>query len=170
LFFTGCIQAWAFIQSERANLFFQIATIVPYPLAANQPMWVQVNVTNTGKAQAFVVDEKIAFHIDKRPLSGKAAYPESNKYHAKGFIPAGNTRHILIGPTTDRTLSESEIATIKNGESQFYIYGFAKFTDDFTILGPREVGFCVVYNPVDPTNTPGPRLDDCDNPAYVYSR
>lgn len=165
----GGLQVWAFIQSERASLLFEIATFRPYPLSANQPLWVQVNVSNTGRSDAFIVDEKIAMHIDKHSLPINPDYPASAEYRARGSISSGRQRQILIGPT-DRMLTESEVSAIQSGQLKFYIYGYAKFRDEFTLFGPKEIGFCVAFNPNDPSQTPSPRLDDCDNPNYVYSR
>jgi hypothetical protein len=167
LFITAFVQTWAFIQSERATLFFQVTTIVPFPFVADTPMTLQVNVTNAGRTQAFITAEKIAIHLGGLPREPE--YPIADLYRAKGPVPAGSTRHIFMGPTI-RLLTSSEISEINGGHTQLYVYGFAKFTDDFSILGSREVGFCVVYNPDDPTKSPGPRLDDCDNSTYVYSK
>lgn len=163
----GGIQTLAFIQSERAALFFNVVTFAPYPFVRDQPMYAQVDAANTGRAQAFIVDEKIAFHLGLLPE--KPTYPGSSGYHAKAPMPAGNIRHILIGPT-ERLLTQTEIAQIMSGQVPFYVYGFARYSDDFTIFGPREIGFCVVYNSNDPIHSAGPRLDQCDNPAYVYNR
>ena len=111
--------------------------------------------------------QKIAFHLGSLPRTPE--YPSSQQYHARGPVPAGNLRHILIGPT-GRKLTDGEVEAINGARTQLYVYGFAKFADDFTVFGAREIGFCVVYNPVDPTHSPGQGSNDRDNPAYVYSR
>ena len=55
----GGIQAWAFIQSERSFLYFQVDGISPFPIPADKPLSVGIGVINTGRAQAILVGEKI---------------------------------------------------------------------------------------------------------------
>lgn len=164
----GVVQAWAFIQSERAFLYFQIQGILPDPLRAEAPISVDFSVTNTGRSQAFIIDEKIT-------LAEYANLPERrppflvSKYEAKGPIPAGQKASILMGPLA-RKFTKNEISAFQSGSLQLFAYGYARYTDEFSLLSSHEVGFCWVYNPVDPTGTPGARFDTCDSPNYVYEK
>jgi hypothetical protein len=87
----------------------------------------------------------------------------------KGAIPAQGTRFFSMALTSP-TLNWAQVDDISRSALRLYIYGFAKYVDDFSIFGEHTVGFCGVYNPqgYNPPSTPGPPIDECDNPNYVF--
>jgi hypothetical protein len=90
-------------------------------------------------------------------------------FSTKGAIPAQGARYFSMALTSP-ILNWGQVDDISRGALKLYIFGFAKYSDDFSIFGEHAVGFCGVYNPqgYNPSSTPGSPIDECDNPNYVY--
>lgn len=163
----GSIQAWAFIQSERAAVYVQIDGITPLPIIADKPFSVQTGFVNTGRGQAFISAGQINVWIGKS-LPEKPHFV-GDQFGPKGAIPAQGKRFSSM--PLNQPLNWAQVDAIARGDLKLYIFGFAKYTDDFSIFGGEHtVGFCGVYNPrgYNPPSTPGAPIDDCDNPNYTY--
>jgi hypothetical protein len=142
----GSIQAWAFIQSERANL---TATNFGFigGFAANKQLVMLFSIKNSGKAAA---------ELRNASITTKTGLPEPLEYDklyaiASGPIVAGASEpHIYNGLNKDGTpfiLNEALIKTVSAGTIKFYVYGFIDYDDDFTLFGPRRSKFCYLYLP-----------------------
>jgi hypothetical protein len=158
----GGIQAWAFIQSERASVFFQLLRVVPMPLVADTPLTIKIILANDGPAQAFVSEAKVKGWIGN--LADKPNYSDIT-YAARAFIPAHGTRFLDIGPVKP-ALNWAQVDDVTKGRVPLYIFGYLKYTDDFSIFGPKTIGFCAVFDPHN--NISGSGFNECENPNYVY--
>jgi len=165
----AAVQGWAFIQSERATIYPQIERISPIPLVSDQPMFVDVTLINSGRAQAFFSEARVGMWGGKS-LPNKPDFSHS-KFAVSGFIPPGNRRYFTVGPI-EPAFNWAQIDDINRGNNFFlYIYGFVKFTDDFSVFGPKIVGFCGQYEPSQIGKAPGATpISDCQNANYEYSR
>src|ERR1041384_245575 len=56
----GFIQAWAFIQSERAAIYPEITRIDPTPVISDRPIAIDITIINSGRAQAFFSEARAA--------------------------------------------------------------------------------------------------------------
>jgi hypothetical protein len=162
----GMIQAWAFIQSERASLYVNINSIEPSPILPARPFSVRMTVVNTGRSQAFIVEQKVKIWVGLN----LPEWPDLSdiKYTVSGPVPAGGSRFLVAGPMSP-TLTGFQIEDIGRGLLKFYIFGYVKFTDDFSFFGPHTIGFCGIYDPVVKSTDGGLSLSQCDNPNYTYS-
>ena len=167
----GGIQAWAFIQSERAAIYPQIDRIDPTPVVADQPIAIDVSIINNGRAQAFFSEARVAVWAGTY-LPDKPNYSTA-KFVASGVIPPQSRRYVRFGPV-DQALNWVQIDDIDRGAAHLWVYGFVKFTDDFSLFGSKTVAFCGVYLPPKQASTAkppeGPPIVECDNPNYDYSR
>jgi hypothetical protein len=162
----GGIQAWAFIQSERASLYVNILSIEPSPVQPLRPFSIRLSITNTGRSQAFIVEAKpkawVSLSLPEKPDLTDV------KFSAVGApVPAGGTRFIVNGPLSP-TLTGFQIEDIGRGVLRLYIFGYVKFTDDFSVFGARTLGFCGIYNPFVKSTDGGISITQCDNPNYTY--
>jgi hypothetical protein len=73
-------------------------------------------------------------------------------YLERGPVPAGGKRYFVIDQLQNRfgfpnTLTGFQVEDIEGGSLKFFVFGYIKYTDDFSIFGSRAVGYCGVYNP-----------------------
>jgi hypothetical protein len=163
----GGIQAWAFIQSERAAIYVELVRIFPLPVAEKIPLSVDISLINTGRAQAFMSEIRVKFWAGEE-LPKTPDY--STEFTTSGYVPAGHTRYMTIGPTTEPFFNWAQANDINQGAWKLYVYGFVKFIDDFSLFGAKTTGFCGVYQPSQMGHTPGTPMSQCDNENYEYSR
>jgi hypothetical protein len=167
----GIIQAWAFIQSERA-----FATLVAINfsggLAPNKELALLVEIGNSGRSTAFI--ESVNFTRIFVPPTAKL--PSTPGYLSEGEISTGPI--LANGVTRSRVnlhglkgephliLTEIDVRAINDGSFKFYVIGYVSYRDAFTIFGPHTNGFCALYNP---RSDPGTPFDGCKERAYTYS-
>jgi hypothetical protein len=162
------LQSLAFIQSERAALYVNVENVTPLPFIADKPFAIELAYLNIGRAQAFMLEGKANAQVHK-------SLPEMPVFEAtssimRGAVPAQGRRYFWTA-SMDRLLNWAEVAEIERGTLKLYIFGYAKYVDDFSIFGPRTVGFCGVYNPAGHSSIPGRiAIEECDNPNYVYNK
>jgi hypothetical protein len=163
----GAIQTWAFIQSERASLYVNILSIEPSPVQPLRPFSIRLSVINTGRSQAFIAETKtkawVSLSLPERPDLTDVKFSAVG-----GLVPAGGTRFLINGPLSP-TLTGFQIEDIGRGLLKLYIFGYVKFTDDFSVFGARTLGFCGIYNPFAKSTDGGISINQCDNPNYSYS-
>jgi hypothetical protein len=163
----GFIQAWAFIQSERASLYVNILSIEPFPIQPARPFSIRLSITNTGHSQAFIVETKTKIWVSLN-LPEKPDLTDVKFAAAGGPVPAGATRFLVNGPLSP-TLTGFQIEDIGRGLLRLYIFGYIKFTDDFSVFGPQTLGFCGIYDPFAKSTDGGIPINQCANPNYTYS-
>jgi hypothetical protein len=165
----GVVQSWAFIQSERAALYVNVEAIIPNPIVADKPITVAITVFNKGRSQAFITDGRAElgfyyYDIPDKPTFKKPIYP------LNGPIPSDKGyRHWQIGPSD--VLNWAQVEEIEIGRTKVAVFGYVTYVDDFTMFGPRSVGFCGIYDskPEQQKNIlPVPPFSECGKPAYVY--
>lgn len=149
----GLIQAWAFIQSERAFLSvtgFQIEG----GLTANKPLAFLFGIKNSGRSAATISGLDIA--------TGSAViWPPPDKLSSLAInaIPAGDVQYEIYNPRFGSgapvVFPEPMFSLIQDGKSKIYVYGLIRFDDEFSIFWGREVSFCYLHIPQRsaPTNT-----------------
>lgn len=163
----GGIQTWAFIQSERASLYVNILSIEPSPVQPLRPFSIRLSVTNTGRSQASIVEAKTKGWVSLS-LPEKPDLADINFRAIGGLVPAGGTRFFVNGPLNP-ALTGFQIEDIGRGVLNLYIFGYIKFTDDFSVFSTRTLGFCGIYNPSVKSTDGLISINQCDNPNYSYS-
>jgi hypothetical protein len=165
-----CVQVLAFIRSERASL------VVPTPqfiggFGANKDLMLLVDIKNGGKSTAFIDDFKLAvkFVAPKDSLPTEPEYPKADEM-APGPILSGAVAKIYdiihgVHGEPHLIITPSDVERINSGMLKLYIIGFVAYTDEFTIFGDRQTGFCYRYEPSVPGN-----FVNCTECAYTYSR
>jgi hypothetical protein len=164
----GAFQVWAFIQSERAALYPYFDRIDPTPVVADQPIAIDVSIVNNGPVQAFFSEARVAV-LAGTFLPNKPDFSKS-KFVVSGVIPPHGTRSFRAGPV-DQAFNGGQINDINRGSAHLWVYGYVRFTDDFSLFGPKTVGFCGIYLPPQEASIakpPGPPIAECENPNYVY--
>lgn len=164
LVLVGSIQAWAFIESERATLlvdgfgFFRGIT-------ADTPITVMFETINSGKSSG-KIDNIDINQSSSLPTPGD--YLSSNMSLTVNPIPAGGSRLSFFSPKiyvngilTPVKFTQNEIDAINANQRKFYIYGHMKYGDDYSVLlGDKAVEFCFVYDP-DGSTDGRTRSDPC---------
>jgi hypothetical protein len=162
----GAVQTWAFIQSERASLYVNILSIEPFPIQPARPFSIRLSVTNTGRSQAIIVEQKTKVWVSLN-LPEKPDLTDVKFRAVGGPVPAGGTRFLVNGPLSP-TLTGFQIEDIGRGLLKLYIFGYVKLTDDFSVFGTRTLGFCGIYDPFAKSADGGIPINQCDNPSYTY--
>ncbi len=165
---TAGLQAWAFMQSQRAFVFPTAANFTG-PLVANvQPLSLYIDISNSGESAAKIEDLTafVTHHLaprpqyDEGPLRIKVASPP---------IPAGGTLRRILH--FGEPWGEDTTSAVKGGTMRFYMYGRINYRDDYSLglgalgLGVRQSDFCFVYVPnVDPGKAV---FRNCPEPVYT---
>jgi hypothetical protein len=168
----GGIQAWAFIQSERAFLSLAAMQFDGVHLAAEKRVTILVDVKNSGRSTGFVTD----FNITTTITPSATKLPKIPDYQqgpgiAVGPIVAAGTKKVIANPrglnnAPTLILPQDVAASIKSKTLLVYIFGYISYTDEFTLFGPRKSGFCYLYIP-DRGNES--IFDDCPYAEYTYA-
>jgi hypothetical protein len=157
------VQAWAFIQSERAFVFpFHVQFVAPLAVAEVQPISLALEMRNTGRSTA-KVSNLVAVVTHQLPQvpnyengldRGKFAFPP---------IP-GNGQ--ITQELNFRTWGSKTMIEVRDGSRPFYLFGEITYTDDYSFLSGRSSRFCFAYiaNRDDPTKA---NFRNCLEPQYT---
>lgn len=158
LVFVGFVQAWSFIQSERA--FVSLATA---SFTAGPPKGlIDVAIKNSGRISATVHRMAVAISNELPPIPD---YPPLAPIALSPIVPDGTIQyHLELGPSAN---DSALIEKIIPGAVTFYFYGMIEYEDGFSILGYRKNGFCYQYNPNG--NRVVSVFNTCTERAYTYS-
>ena len=164
------LQAWAFIESERASLALAGISLEGGKLTAG-PVVARIQITNSGKQTAFVVAVATTTTMRVEPLEEVPQYM-SGPNTIRGPIPAGFTYSGRMAALVDGkpfSTTPEQVSEINSGARRIYFYGRIEYDDAFSFLfSNRVMGFCGLYNPKgDPSVS---MFDDCGNPKYQYAR
>jgi hypothetical protein len=170
--FTACLtitagfQVWAFTQSERAFVTVLSVDLSIVGKSAGEPFVIPLIVKNGGKSVAVVTDFNITLG---KSLAENPEYVSSVGLAAKPVMPGTDESLVYRAKPGNWlwTLSKDELTEIEGGRQYFYIFGFIKYEDGFSLLSSRKTGFCFVYNPR-PT-IPNGRFETCANQKYTYA-
>lgn len=163
LAFVGIVQAWAFINSERAFVTLdtlQIDTAKFLPAVAK--------FKNVGKENAYISGANVTEWVGT-VLPTNPAY--TNFVMGAGSIigPGGvNSLILKASADTSKFMTPQKIAAIQTQKLSLWVFGYIRFRDDYSIWGDRIVGFCSRYVPNAPT--PEAVFDSCASSAYVYQK
>jgi len=160
----GLIQAWAFMQRERAFITVDDLSIHGGMIAKGQPIRVFMVAKNSGHSAAIVQD--VSFNIKFGPLPDAPNYLKLSLF-ALAPIPGGSTNKSTASFAWPDWLTDQSVADIKNETLPMSIFGYVKYTDEFSfIFGPRTTGFCSTY-----TSQPvaAGQFNTCDQPKYTYA-
>ncbi len=141
----GFIQAWAFIQSERAFL-----AVVGLVMDGGPPqegatiVRFFITIKNSGRSTASIDDG--AINIRFGPLPKQVSYMPAPLI-AFGPITPDNPNTGPAEFTLPHAINRADADAIKAGTLQFSIFGFIKYSDDFTLFRDKTMGFCFYYTP-----------------------
>ncbi|HWY61160.1 MAG TPA: hypothetical protein VNW15_04610 [Rhizomicrobium sp.] len=165
----GVIQAWAFIQSERAFVFESLENITPFPLIHDQPLTVSISVQNAGRTEAEITGANFTYLVTDKALPPKPAYVNGGSNALPHEIAAGATyRGSFLPQAFDgkvrASFPQEAINKIISGEIQVYIFGWIKYRDTFSIFGSKETAFCGMFIP---SNAAATQFNTCAEEAYL---
>ena len=161
----GGIQAWAFIESERAFLSMTSLSIDGGPPKAGaSTIRIFIALKNSGRSAAFIEDAAINIHFGPLPkdLSYKTSTQIAIAPIAADSTSSGHSEFKLPG-----TINKTDAEEIGSGHLKMSIYGFVKYSDAFGFIGNKITGFCFYYTPL-PTG--GEPFDTCAEPNYTYAK
>lgn len=142
----GAVQAWSFIQSERAYLTVTNPSFID-GFVPNKQMVLMFLIKNTGRSPAelrnvaVTTKEKLIYPLKYDKMFEIGASPvavgASEPYIYKGLNEKGDPF----------LMSEATISGVNSGNIKLYVFGFADYVDDFSVFGSRRSYFCYLYNP-----------------------
>jgi hypothetical protein len=168
------IQAWAFIQSERAFLSIETMQIAGNQIRDGNPIVLSIQIRNSGRSTSFIMDT--IFRVDIRPddLPLIPYYARGGNI-IRGPVPAQSGYNATMIPRNQdqsgRYIVPSGLSEqVQNDTMKIYVYGVIHYRDDYTsIFGDRRTGFCFIYNPHGNPNVS--QFDTCDARYidYIYA-
>jgi hypothetical protein len=172
--FIALCQVWAFIQSERAFLTIGAMSFSKGHLVANEPAVITYTIKNGGKGTAFIEKfSQTTMIAVSDPLPPTPVYRETPFPGLIGPVIGGGVKTGRAGLGTPNGVSllvfdTLDIDRLKTGKAKIYVFGYIRYTDDFSFFGrSRVTGFCYLYNP---EGVPSESVfDDCKEPAYTYA-
>ena len=159
----GGIQAWAFIQSERAFVFpSHLEFVEPPAISESLPILLSLDMRNSGRSVAQVSRMVVAVTHQLPPTPN---YEKGLDRTEVAFPPVpGNgqtTQQLYFKEWAAQTFRE-----VQNGSRAFYLFGNVIYSDDYWLLGTRSSRFCFVYvaNKSDPSKG---NFRNCTEPQYT---
>lgn len=150
------IAAQALILDQRPWVFVKETMLVA--LRPNIPITAFIEYANTGRSPAFIIESSVAFRtVDS---SGLPVIPDYEAPEPQNFIlsPVVPQRQRQM---TKKGLLPQDVAAVRNGIFQFYVYGYVRYKDSQG--DEHKTGFIVLYNPKLET------LDHSPHPNYTYA-
>jgi hypothetical protein len=172
------VQAWAFIQSERAFLVVESFTPFPEefpPDKPGEPLYFSVDIRNGGHVGASIVESVVAvemlpigFRLDEVPT-----YPPNPFNPFGGEVIAGGKSNMVVNFPLAKgqpvSLEAEGIEALRSGNSRLFVYGRVVYRDALSgLFGNRQLGFCYTFNRRAPEGLA--LFLDCDAPGYTFSR
>jgi hypothetical protein len=139
------LQAWAFIQSERAALTVTRVSFNKIDLTTDQPISIGFDVHNGGKSRATIEDMKLklATKLERAPT-----FIANNSLGVIPISPAATMIEIWY-PTDNSNKSisftQDQVQAIQNATTHLYVQGSIVYSDDF--WPSRNEPFCFKYLP-----------------------
>jgi hypothetical protein len=146
LAFVGGAQTWAFIQSERAYLTFTNFNFIG-GLVANQPLSLLFQAKNSGKSAAEIRNISVTTAIG---INYPLKYDRLLEVAVSPIEAGATSQQIYVGKNPDGSnflMNPFTVNDVTTGKSKFYVFGFADYEDDFSIIGSRRSYFCYLYLP-----------------------
>jgi hypothetical protein len=157
------LQLFTFITSERA--FLTVAEVSPHqpPLVVGKPLNLILEIGNGGKSTGSVDLLNLSYSIQELP--DEPNYGTGSQLFSSPILPG---THHAFGMGTEKLVPTQQLFdSVVNGTIKFYLYGFIRYSDDFSWFGYRVTGFCFLYAPDgDPKSV---RWATCNKRKYVYS-
>ena len=157
----GIFQAYAFVKSERAFVIPTAMDMSPTKITAGVPVTFMLTVKNSGHSFAIVKYMDI-YSVPYEALPAKRPY-EAHTAKRRQPIPVDGTWPSVFS----NTATQKQADAINGGTTKLYIFGRVIYTDEFSLFGSWETGFCYIYKP---NGDPKVSLFDiCPSPAYTYA-
>jgi hypothetical protein len=154
LVIVGAFQVWVYMVTERAYLSLS-AIGMDSPPTADKPIVLRLQVKNSGRTTAFVVDANVTVFA----VAPNEQLPEKPRYTAGGRVSAifgpivaGDTFFGTVRPQTRDHHPFTWTAPWLAAGTRMYVFGFVKYDDGFGLLRlgtTRITGFCARYDPVE---------------------
>lgn len=147
----GSIQAWAYIQRERAAISVRQLGISTGQIVAGREFYFFVTLRNNGGLEATPTAFFIASRLDQPParknfLPGRSVppyltIPPNEESEQRYWLPRIDGKNVKF--------TEEQAQLLNSGRLRFFIYGEVQYTDRFTIwpLQPFSTQFCYEYAP-----------------------
>jgi hypothetical protein len=162
----GGLQAWAFIQSERAFVFpTHVEFASPLAVAEIQPILLSLDMRNSGRSAAQISKMIVAVTHQLPPTPN---YDNAIDRSVVAFPPIPGNGQI----TQDLNFKDWNIETmrqVRDGSRAFYLFGSVEYRDDYSWFGKRASRFCFVYiaNREDQSKA---KFVNCAEPQYTSTR
>jgi hypothetical protein len=166
----GGIQAYAFIQSERAFLLPVSAHFEGTMLTPDKQLELWLEIKNSGHSTAVIDSLNVSYAADALPTSPNYSRDASIAFApiiGGGISPAHSKSTWPDGRPF--SLPKYDVDRIQNKSTRFQAFGFIEYHDDFSWLWfgrPRKTGFCYIYNP---EGLPASSFDPCPEKNYTYA-
>jgi len=157
-------QVWAFIQGQRAFLTLSNLYFDPAQVRVGEPIRAVLDIKNGGRSIGIITEINLTVRlVDKLPET--AVYDTGGNQTIPPIEAGGRAS---IGVKTNKVLNENGRAGYASGAINYFLYGYISFVDDFSIRGPKTIGFCFQFA-VSQVATHG-QFIGCDEPQYTYYR
>jgi hypothetical protein len=162
----GLLQAWAFIQSERAFVFpSHLEFVSPLAIAETQPILLSLDMRNSGRSTAQISKMIVAVTHQLPPTPN---YDNAVDRSVVAFPPIPGNGQIA----QELNFKDWNIETmrkVRDGSRAFYLFGGAEYTDDYSWFGTRVSRFCFVYiaNKDDQSKS---KFVNCTEPQYTNTK
>jgi hypothetical protein len=163
-----CVQVWAFIQSERAFIAVANFEIIGTLLVPDAPIRFAVAFHNSGRATAFINDANLTYTITNEAMPQTPQYQPGAGAFKGPVIAGGSVRATTDTQASGRNISAAFINGIQNGSHKLFVFGYVRFSDDFSLFESRVIGFCQLYNPRAASTIDA--FEGCGLDNYVYAR
>lgn len=161
---TAALQVVTFVMSERA--FLTLSEVSPHqaPLAAGKPLNLLLEIRNGGKSTARVDQLNVNYRMQDLPETPE--YPSTSTQLFSAPILPGTSTTFGVGDES-KVVSPEQFNGIIAGTTKFYLFGFIRYADEFSLFGYRVTGFCLLYAPAGDPNSI--KFTTCNKRRYVYA-
>ena len=154
----GIIQAWAFIQSERAFIALDSMSIVD-GIQTGKPLITSLTFRNSGKSPAL----DVVVHYNSNITLPNVPQYGPNRTEFTPIVSEGKATMHFGAPAP---MQQTDVDALKTGKLEFYVWGYISFEDHFSVFG-QEVGFCAIFDWRSPA---GNTFLTCPRKGYLYAR
>jgi hypothetical protein len=152
----GCVSFQAYRSGlERAHLAETSIdpSYLPIPFVVNEPLGVNVTVSNVGKGPAKIISHYARAYIQNdlskqsqdETVSAFAGWMKTNPPKGKGELLPPTQPFFFTADGS--TLTPEDYANLANGRRVLHVIAYVKYTDDF---GTHEFQFCQMLQPIRP--------------------
>jgi hypothetical protein len=171
------IQAYSFIESERASLYLKDISFIDKdaPSAKSGGIDFIITIRNTGKHIAEISKMNVVpfYGIKKKTLPEIPEYENPLALTAPPIPPDAEDRisATIREPGMPPPIGRDQlIAGVRDGSIPLWVYGFVEYEIGFPWWHSGKIGFCMKFLPVDQRRGQVGDFLICDDPKYTYVR